>query len=46
MRSRGSHAFYQVRIGADTRSEADELCTRIRKAGGACFVLKNKGIAG
>jgi soluble lytic murein transglycosylase-like protein len=46
MRSRGSHAFYQVRIGADTRGEADELCTRIRKAGGACFVLKNKGVGG
>jgi soluble lytic murein transglycosylase-like protein len=46
MRSRGSHAFYQVRIGADTRGEADELCTRIRKAGGACFVLKNRGVGG
>jgi hypothetical protein len=41
MRSRGSRAFYQVRIGADTRSAADDLCNRIRKAGGACFVLKN-----
>jgi hypothetical protein len=46
VRSRGSHAFYQVRIGADTRSEADDLCNRIRKAGGACFVLRNRGIAG
>ena len=42
MRSRGSRAFYQVRIGADTRPSADELCNRIRKAGGACFVLKNR----
>lgn len=33
MRSRGTHAFYQVRIGADTRPEADDLCNRIRKAG-------------
>jgi len=40
-RSRGSRAFYQVRIGADTRGAADDLCNRIRKAGGACFVLKN-----
>jgi Transglycosylase SLT domain/SPOR domain len=40
-RSRGSHLFYVVRIGADTRGEADDLCNRIRKAGGACFVLKN-----
>jgi len=46
MRSRGTRAFYQVRIGADTRSEADELCGRIRKAGGACFVLKNRGVTG
>ncbi|MCP3465828.1 transglycosylase SLT domain-containing protein [Bradyrhizobium sp. CCGUVB23] len=46
MRSRGTHAFYQVRIGADTRPEADDLCNRIRKAGGACFVLKNRGVTG
>ena len=46
MRSRGTRAFYQVRIGADTRSEADDLCSRIRKAGGACFVLKNRGVSG
>lgn len=46
MRSRGTRAFYQVRIGADTRGEADDLCNRIRKAGGACFVLKNRGVAG
>jgi Transglycosylase SLT domain/SPOR domain len=42
LRSRGPAAFYQVRFGADTRGEADELCNRIRKAGGACFVLKNR----
>nr|GAJ35835.1 hypothetical protein BDOA9_0150450 [Bradyrhizobium sp. DOA9] len=46
MRSRGTRAFYQVRIGADTRAEADDLCKRIRKEGGACFVLKNRGVAG
>jgi transglycosylase-like protein with SLT domain/sporulation related protein len=45
-RSRGSHAFYVVRIGADTRGEADDLCNRIRKAGGACFVLKNMFVRG
>src|ERR1700759_4813983 len=45
-RSRGNHAFYQVRIGADTRPEADDLCNRIRKAGGACFVLKNAFVRG
>lgn len=42
LRSRGAATFYQVRIGADTRPEADGLCGRIRKAGGACFVLKNR----
>jgi len=42
MRTRGFHAFYQVRIGADTRSEANDLCNRIRRAGGACFVLRNR----
>ena len=45
-RSRGAHLFYQVRIGADTRPEADVLCNRIRKAGGACFVLKNVFVRG
>jgi Transglycosylase SLT domain/SPOR domain len=42
MRTRGSHLFYQVRIGADTRPAADDLCNRIRRAGGACFVLRNR----
>ena len=41
LRSRGSGLFYQVRIGADTRPDADNLCSRIRRAGGACFVLRN-----
>jgi transglycosylase-like protein with SLT domain/sporulation related protein len=40
-RSRGMRPFYQVRIGAETRPEADDLCNRIRRAGGACFVLRN-----
>ncbi len=46
MRTRGSHMFYQVRIGADTRPAADDLCNRIRRAGGACFVLRNMGVSG
>jgi hypothetical protein len=41
MRTRGTRTFYQVRIGADTRPAADDLCNRIRHAGGACFVLRN-----
>jgi hypothetical protein len=40
-RNRGTHMFYQVRIGTDTRPAADDLCNRIRRAGGACFVLRN-----
>ena len=46
MRNRGTRPFYQVRIGADTRPEADDLCNRIRRAGGACFVLRNRGVRG
>ena len=45
-RSRGVRTFYQVRIGADTRVAADDLCNRIRRAGGACFVLRNSGVRG
>jgi soluble lytic murein transglycosylase-like protein len=40
-RSRGTRAFYQVRIGADTRAAANDLCVRVRRAGGACLVLRN-----
>jgi Transglycosylase SLT domain/SPOR domain len=46
MRSRGTQMFYQVRIGADTRPAADDLCNRIRRAGGACFVLRNMNVSG
>ncbi|MDR3487070.1 MAG: lytic transglycosylase domain-containing protein [Bradyrhizobium sp.] len=46
MRNRGSRTFYQVRIGADTRPAADDLCNRIRRAGGACFVLRNFNVGG
>ena len=40
LRSRGTRPFYQIRIGADTRTEANSLCARIRKSGGACLVLR------
>ena len=46
LRSRGTRTFYQVRIGADTRPAADGLCNRIRRAGGACFVLRNMKVRG
>ncbi|HEY7246506.1 MAG TPA: lytic transglycosylase domain-containing protein [Xanthobacteraceae bacterium] len=41
LRTRGTRPFYQVRVGADTRQSADALCTGIRRAGGACIVLRN-----
>jgi hypothetical protein len=42
-RSRGTRLFYQVRAGAPTREAANTLCTQIRRAGGACLVLRNSG---
>jgi hypothetical protein len=46
LRSRGTRTFYQVRIGADTRETANELCGKIRHAGAACIVLRNRGVRG
>jgi hypothetical protein len=46
LRSRGTRTFYEVRIGADTRPVADDLCSRIRRAGGACFVIRNMSVRG
>jgi hypothetical protein len=43
LRSRGTRPFYQVRVGADTRQAAEGLCGSIRRAGGACMVLRNRG---
>lgn len=45
-RTRGTRTFYQVRIGAATRNEANDLCQRIHRAGQACLVLRNKGVKG
>ena len=41
-RSRGTGAFYQIRIGTETLESADNLCAQIRHAGGACMVLRNR----
>jgi hypothetical protein len=46
LRSRGTRGFYQVRVGAETRPKAEALCDRIRRAGGACMVLRNPRGAG
>lgn len=40
LRSRGTRAFYRVRIPAQSRQAADTLCGRIRTVGGACIVLR------
>ena len=40
-RSRGTGAFYQIRVGTDTFESANNLCAEIRRAGGACMVLRN-----
>ncbi len=40
-RSRGTGAFYRVRVPAATRAAAEELCGRLHKIGGACVVLKS-----
>ena len=40
-RSRGTRDFYQVRVGAATRHESEEICRRLQHAGAACLVLRN-----
>ena len=44
--SRGTRPFYQVRLGAEARASAEGLCGKIRRAGGACLVLRNARAAG
>lgn len=41
LRSRGTRAFYRVRLPAATRAEATALCRRIQAQNGACVVLKS-----
>ncbi|MEZ5787109.1 MAG: lytic transglycosylase domain-containing protein [Xanthobacteraceae bacterium] len=41
LRSRGTNAFYQVRVGVDTRAAANRLCATLSSKGAACMVLKN-----
>jgi hypothetical protein len=41
MRSRGTAPFFDVRVPAATRDEADALCAKLKAAGGACIVMKN-----
>ncbi len=37
----GSKVYYRVRLPAQTRVAANQICDKLRKAGGACLVLPN-----
>ncbi|MBO0905057.1 lytic transglycosylase domain-containing protein [Jiella sonneratiae] len=41
-RAPGRGRIWAVRIGADSRAEANAFCTRLQGAGGSCIVLKNR----
>jgi hypothetical protein len=41
LRSRGTRAFYRIRVPAQSRNEANALCNRIHGIGGACVVLRS-----
>lgn len=38
----GRIGIHAVRIGSDSREEAEALCTRLRSAGGSCIVMRNR----
>jgi hypothetical protein len=40
-RARGRRVFHRVRVGAQTRTAASELCQRLRQAGAGCLVMRN-----
>jgi hypothetical protein len=42
-RNRGALPRYQVRVGAESRQAANDICKRIHSAGGDCVVLRNPG---
>jgi hypothetical protein len=37
----GQGSFYEVRVPADTRDEAEDICKKLKAAGGACVVVKS-----
>jgi hypothetical protein len=37
----GRRTIFAIRVGASSRSDADTLCSKLRRAGGACTVLRN-----
>jgi hypothetical protein len=42
LKNRGSRRFYRVRAPAETRAEAEALCAKLRRIGGACIVLRSR----
>lgn len=38
----GRRGIYAVRIGADSRGEADTICRKLHGIGGACVVVRNR----
>jgi Transglycosylase SLT domain/SPOR domain len=38
----GRRSIFAVRIGAESRAEADRICAALRSSGGACLVAKNR----
>lgn len=41
LRSRGARPYYRVRAPAPTRQQAEAMCARLEKVGGACVVLRS-----
>jgi len=41
LRSRGFRPFYRVRAPAQTRAQAEAMCAKLEKVGGACVVLRS-----
>ncbi len=39
--ARGNRPLFAVRIGTQTRQEAESVCADLRAAGGACMVMRN-----
>lgn len=40
-RNRGTNAFYQIRVGAESRQAADRMCAGLHASGASCLVLRN-----
>lgn len=38
----GRRGIYAVRIGADSRAEANGICNKLHSVGGACVVMRNR----